>query len=84
MQGEGRHASVGRHLDPTAVRLDDAARDGKPQSGALSVTVSLWTCAMEALEDLRQLIGRNRIAVVRHCQRRQASLSRDRDFDETS
>ena len=84
MQREGRHASVGGHLDPTAVRFDDAARDGQSQSGPLSVTVPLWTCAMEALENLRQLIGRNRIAVVLHCQCRQASLTRYRDLDETS
>ena len=84
MQREGGYAGRGRHLELTAVRLDNAARDGQPKSGALSVTVSLGTCAMEALEDLRQLIGRNRIAVVRHCQCRQASLTRDRDLDETS
>lgn len=84
MQREGCYASVGRHVDSTAVHLDDAAGDSQPQSGALSVTVSLWACAMEALEDLRQLIGRNRIAVISHCQRRQAGLAGDENLDHAS
>ena len=72
MQREGRHAGVGPHLDPAAVRLDYAARDGQPKAGALTVSVSLGTCTVETLENPRQLIGRNRITVVLHGQRRQA------------
>lgn len=84
MQREGGYAGRGRHLELTAVRLDNAARDGQPKAGALTVPVALGTCTMEALENPRQLIGGNSIAVVLHGQHRQAGLTANRNLDDTS
>ena len=57
---EPRSVGAGPRLDAAAVRHDDRAGDGETQSGVLAAALARRIDAEEAVEDPRQVLGRNR------------------------
>ena len=52
------------HLDIAALRGEQRTRDGQPQPAPAAAPIAGRFCAVEALEDMRQVLGRDARAVI--------------------
>ena len=53
------HAGLALALDGTTLRVHDGLRNGEPQAARVVFSVRGWRGAIEALEDVRQMLARN-------------------------
>src|SRR5205823_4373008 len=76
---EGAPASLACRLGPDApaVRLDDGAADGEAQSGATDRARTVGVDAVEALEDLPELLRRDAQPLVAHADQDLTALLAD-------
>ena len=62
----GAVAGLARHLDRAAVRFGDAGDEVQPEAAPLNLARHRFAAAIERLEDVLAILGRDAEAAIRH------------------